>query len=171
MNDQIKQQILLLDQGHFERWSGFEGEWTKKIVEESTDSKLNCTGYFLSGKQLSRCVLLLKLQPRELQCFVDDTGKISLLRLEDARLASSDGITKIFGEPEIKRSLGYPDIYSPATQWIYASRGITLYVLDEKPGAAIPLVCTAFYKQTTVTEYLDELGGTETRKYFDYHQE
>ena len=171
MNDQIKQQILLLDQGHFEQWAGFEVEWTKKAVEESTDSKLNCNRYILSGTQLSRCVLPLKLQSQGLQCFIDDAGKISLLRLEDPRLESSDSIVNIFGEPETKIALGYPDLYSPSVQWIYASRGITLYVLDEKPGAAIPLVCAAFYNQSTVAGYLGELGGRDTKKYFDHQQE
>lgn len=168
MNEQIKRQILLIDQGHFEQWSGLEGEWTKKTVEDATGSTLNCIGYSLSGKQLSRCNLPLKLQRRPLQCFADDAGRISLLRLEDARLASSGGIAEIFGEPETKIVLGYPDIYAPADQWIYAARGITLYVLDEKPGAAMPLSCAAFYKPTTAAEYLEELGGTETRKYFNY---
>jgi hypothetical protein len=71
----------------------------------------------------------------------------------------------LFGEPELKRNLVYPEKYAPSTQWIYATKGITLYVLNKKVSGQ-QLTCIALYKMTTPSDYLERLGGTETFTYF-----
>jgi hypothetical protein len=168
MQKKIKEQIAFIDSGHFERWKSFGSEWTKKNVQELTVPSTGCSTYVLSGRSLSRCMLPLKQQSQKLQCFADETDRICLLRLEDANMALSlADFTKLLGSPDLKRSLQYPDKYSPAAQWIYASRGITIYVRDENPKISFPLACVSLYEPATVTEYLEKLGGRDTMIYFN----
>jgi hypothetical protein len=163
----IKEQIQLLDDGHFEQWHGLGDEWTRQGIEAFTHPGLDCRNYFLAGKSISQCLLPLKTQPQPLQIFIGDGEKIRLLRIEDARPAISlPDMLKLLGEPGVRRSLRYPDFYAPATQWIYATKGITLYVLDESPGSTIPLAAVAFYEPTTADDFLANLGGRETMTFF-----
>jgi hypothetical protein len=167
MSRSIPEQIKLVDEGHFEQWTGMTHEWTQKIFESLFGSELNCSNGFLSGKKINKCMLQLKLQRQPLQIFTDDIGKIKLLRVEDVRVASSlKDIIQLLGEPEFKRSLIYPDMYSPANQWVYASKGITLYVLNENSESNMPLSAVALYEPTTVDNYLTNLGGKETMRFF-----
>jgi hypothetical protein len=168
MNEKIKKAIEQIDAGQFNEWKGFVDGWTLPALAETTGNTPGCSGFALSGKLLNLCTMSLKRQEQPLQCFVDAAGKICLLRLEDARPSSSlTNLTVSLGEPEIKRTLLYPDYYAPATQWIYASKGITLYILENVSETDNLLLCIALYQPTTVTDYLDNLGGKETRVYFD----
>jgi len=167
MISSIQEQINIVDEGHFARWPGMLHHWTKDLIEDSYDQKIDCTNSFLSGRRSSKCLLRLPHQTQPLQIFIDDSDKIRLLRLEDARPANSlERMIQLLSEPELKRSLTYPDMYSPATQWIYASKGITLYVLDESKGSAMPLSAVSLYEPTTVDHYLTNLGGKEIMRFF-----
>ena len=163
----LKEQVSLIDQGNFEQWPGINRDLTMKMFEDTTGTKLDCDNHILSGTIVSRCLFPLQHQSQPLQIFTDSEGKIRLLRIEDARPAIS--LKKLFeqlGEPDFTRPLTYPDRYSPATQRVYASKGITLYVLDESPGSSLPLSAISLYEPTTTDNYLSNLGGREIKRVF-----
>lgn len=162
----INELIEMIDAGCFEQYKAIREGITMEAIENFLGKKFQYIRRLLSGKPVNYFELPLVHQAQPLQCFIDETGTLILLRLEDALMKTSlEVFVGLFGEPELKRNLVYPEKYAPSTQWIYASKGITLYVLNKKVSDQ-QLTCIALYEMTTPSDYLERLGGTETVTYF-----
>lgn len=158
----LEADIALINDGNFLAWEGLDSVWTKENLPEAFKPG-PCINYRLGGRKLSRCSYPLANQKQPLQCFFDKEGKAVLLRLEDAAatMKANELIEKL-GVPESTRVLSGKDKYAPAKQLIFASRGITLYVLGNIKADAASLMAVALYKPTSAENYIRLLGGDET---------
>lgn len=160
--------IDLINEGDFLAWKGLDPKiWNKdNLLMLSED--LPCINYELDNRKLSRCLFPLTSQTQPLQCFIDkNNGEVVLLRLEDAVIPYSfDNLVQSLGLPEEEFNLEYNNKYAPAKQYIYSSKGITLYILGNIEANKSKLMAVALYQPTSVDVYRNQLGGKERIKLF-----
>ncbi|HWN70994.1 MAG TPA: hypothetical protein VNM90_25300 [Haliangium sp.] len=158
----------MIERGAWSEWTGLQGEWPRSALESLGGGLRSCREHELGGKRVQRCELSLSRQPQPLQCFFDETGQVILLRLEDPRSADSwPALARELGVPSQRNALPREHVYAPSAQYIFAARGITLYVVELPETTASILSAVSLYAPTSAETYLHGLGGDETIEFFD----
>jgi hypothetical protein len=100
-------------------------------------------------------------QTELIQTWFDTRGRVFLVTFSNPQLSEThQEILRALGEPEAKLEPGV-GFHADAHQWIYAARGLTLFVrehLDEIARVAV-------YRPTTASYYENYLGGHDRRHY------
>lgn len=164
----IRTWLDVIVRGAWGEWKGLDRTWSRSNLESIGGGLHSCRAHEMAGKSVQRCELSLARQPQPLQCFFDAAGQVILLRLEDPKSASSwPALSKELGSPEQTNLVPPEHVRAPATQYIHAARGLTLYVM-ELPDAAQSIVsAVSLYAPTSAQTYRQALGGDETIEYFD----
>lgn len=90
----------------------------------------------------------------------DDADTLILLHRVAPPIADVDALLAALGPPEHKLDPGVGH-HATAHQWIYASRGLTLWVRERRKEVAR----VAVYRATTPAEYEQRLGGHDKTRY------
>ncbi|HHG84810.1 MAG TPA: hypothetical protein ENJ82_08665, partial [Bacteroidetes bacterium] len=141
----IETNIATIDTGNLQLWKGLNDVWTRQALQELYKEPLSCVGYTIAGVRYQNCSVHLPNQAQALQCFMDESGKCKLLRLEDIELPiSANALKEQIGEPVAIRTLPENSIYAPAEQWVYPQKGLTLYVLQPDSIGPLAISCAVF---------------------------
>lgn len=103
-------------------------------------------------------------QPEEVWAWFDDRDRARLVVLEwPALVVSAPELLAALGPPEHKLdpAIGH---HKDAFQWIWASRGLTLYVREWRDDGP-EIARASAYRPTTVADYVDNLGASDETRY------
>lgn len=98
---------------------------------------------------------------RPIQAWFDGSDNAFLITwIAPTVVGDVDALLSTLGEPEHKLApgIGY---HADAHQWIYASRGLTLWVRERRNEIAR----VAMYRPTTAADYENRLGGRDKTRY------
>lgn len=164
----IREQLDAIERGAWSEWKGLEGAWSRSDLESIAGALHSCRGDELSGKPVQYCELSLARQPQPLQCFFSDDGQVILLRLDDPRSAESwPALSRKLGPPGQANLLPPGHVHGLSMQYIYAARGMTLYVRARTEPTESIISAVSLYAPTSARTYLNSLGGDETIEYLD----
>lgn len=151
-----------IQQGDLSEWQGLPMDLNLPQINAVLGTPVRQGGYVISSKLCTLSRYALEGQSQPLQVFKDESGAILLFRLEDPLLLhSANELVERWGEPDQKRILPNDHPYAPSSQWIFARRGVTLYVMDAAKKEYLSLLAASFYAPTEADLYLRQLGGNE----------
>lgn len=162
----LQTSLDIIDRGAFADWQGLSPAWSRPHLAALGHQLRSCRAHELGGRPHQRCEFPLPHQPEPLRCFLDAADQIVLLRLDDPRAALPwPALAQALGPPDEINRLQTPHAGAPATQFIYAHKGITLYVDESPDPAQSQLSAVSLYAPTTPQVYRQSLGGDETIEY------
>ncbi|HET6992132.1 MAG TPA: hypothetical protein VFJ43_12440, partial [Bacteroidia bacterium] len=157
-----------ISSGDFIGWNGLPSDIGPEKMDAFFAMSIHKDSTFLSGSPAEERIYK-DISGKELQTWFID-NKLVLIRLWKPHIKNGvNEFLKTLGNPEHKFKIEENAIYPMTTQWVYASKGITLYVnefLKLDTADTVPddyLQAIALYKPTTVKKYKYNLGGTETK--------
>lgn len=163
--NQLKHHLELIDQGKILEWKGLGKEWNGANLEKLFSGKIKYGGSTL-GKAVRSMEIQLPHQPHYLRCYLNKQDEVIFVKMDDAKLSDNWAkLTKLLGKAEKTTSLVYNHSYAPCTQFVYAQKGITMYVMDLTPIEKSVIGSIALYSPATVEAYINDLGGNSTTTY------
>lgn len=158
--------LKTIDSGDLARWSGLRSGLEVEDFKAAGVEIHVQAGHTL-GRERYATVQVRGEQPQPLTLFVDGEGKVVLMRLPDALLEqSAEELEEMWGASELRQNVQRDSPFAPSEQWIWAGRGITLYVMNPQQKGGMALSSISLYPPTTAETYLEELGGNETVRFF-----
>jgi hypothetical protein len=164
MGDSAIETLRRLARGDLAGWSGLPDVGPAEVtaafggvVEEPGNGRL-------SGVPTRFRTYRVPEQREELWGWFDDEDRVRLLVFDWPSLAApAPALLETLGPPETKLEPGTGH-HADAYQWVYAGRGLTLYVREwREDGPEIARV--AAYRPTTVDDYVENLGATDRTHY------
>jgi hypothetical protein len=157
-----------IDQGTLADWQGWSPAWQLDDLQQLVQPSHSALPYQLGSQSLLRHWFQLPNQPQPLQVLADTQGEVVLVRLEDAILSqSAQALADQWGKPDLKKELPSDHRFAPAQLWVFAARGISLYVLDAHTQGPRCLSAIALYVPTTSAHFLSTLEGDERIRMWD----
>ncbi len=154
--------IRRLAEGRLEDWAGLpEGcrhEDFAAVLEGGDEPGMGR----LSGNQASFRVYTSALQEQPLQVWFTSEGEAFFVTIVAPKLASDvAALLERLGQAErrLDPAIGY---HADAAQWVYAGRGLTLYVREHVNEVAR----LAAYQPGTPEQYEQNLGARDQRHYY-----
>jgi hypothetical protein len=153
--------LRLLARGAFDAWRGLPPDCGPKELEAVFTGGETASQGMLSGWPTPFRVYQTPEQREVLHAWFDEADRVMMITIV-APVTEGDvhGLLSRLGPPEerLDPEIGY---HADAHQWIYASRGLTLYVrehLDE-------IARVSAYPPTSAAYYKDRLGATDRKRY------
>ena len=165
--NKLKHSITLIDQGKLLEWKGLGKEWNRNNLEKLYKGKTISQDCML-GTATSDIQIPLAHQPHPLTCYLNGQDEVIFIKMEDVKLHDAwADLSETMGQPE-KKNTNLPNnhIYSITTEYIYAQKGITLYVVELPPPNKSFVSVVVLYSPTTPQIYTNELGGNATVRFF-----
>lgn len=153
-------ELKRLDSGDWRGWSGLPagcGPQQLAAVFQGGDTVIPGR---LSGQPTPLRIYRSVNQKEEIHAWFDD-AHVFLLTLDSPTTdMAADSILQAWGSPE-KKLHPLVGMHADAPQWIYASRGFTVFVRERDGGIAR----VAAYRPSSVEYYEQYLGATDKKHY------
>lgn len=164
----LQQWLRNIDQGTLADWQGWSPAWQLNDLQQLVQPLQIAQAYQLGSQILQRHQFQLPHQSQPLQVLANAQGEVVLVRLEDAILTqSAQALADQWGKPELKKELPSDHRFAPAQLWVFAARGISLYVMDAQKQGPMSISCIALYVPTTLEDFLTVLEGDERIRMWD----
>jgi hypothetical protein len=153
--------IRRLADGKLAGWSGLPGDCSHQEL-----SSVLSGGEEEGNGRLSELPVRFRMyraakQPELIQAWFDGHGRAFLLTFSNPELSGShEDLLRDLGPPEAKLEPGI-GLHADTHQWIYASRGLTLFVREHLNQIGR----IAVYHPTTPSYYEEHLGGRDRPHY------
>jgi hypothetical protein len=159
--------LRMIGNADFNSWTGLAPGIISADIKKVFTEEREARAYTLSGRKLTQVGYRVPGQVDPVWMWYENDVLV-LVRMSGPTLKNSVGsLMEYLGKPEMKIEAEQGFIYPMAAQWVYAKKGITLYVNDFlKNGEGYPddfIEAVALYQPTTAREYKETLGATETR--------
>ena len=152
--------------GDFKNWTGLPGGCTSKEVQLVLSGGESSAIGRISDRSTQFRVYESPQHSEVIQVWFDDADRVLLITLVAPTIKGDvNALLRTLGPPErkLEPSVGH---HADAHQWIYAGRGITLYVRERSNEIAR----VAVYPPTTVEQYELKLGANDTNTYWPWER-
>jgi hypothetical protein len=154
--------IRALVEGRVEEWQGLPDGCQHEDFAQVLDGGEEEGTAMVSGNRAQFRMYRAPDQPDPIQVWFNHEGSAFLITFTDPKLSDEvEAVLQRLGQPEAKLdpSIGY---HADATQWVYARRGLTLYVREHVNEVAR----LSAYMPTSPNYYEQYLGARDQRRYF-----
>jgi hypothetical protein len=156
-----------LAEGAFEGWTGLPPQCGASDLAVTFSGGETEGSGFLSHRPAKFRVYQFPGQSEVIYAWFDENTHVMLITIV-APTIKGDVRTLLanLGPPETRLEQGVGN-HADAHQWIYASRGMTLFVREHSNTIAR----VAVYPPTSVERYMERLGAQDKKRYWPTHRE
>jgi hypothetical protein len=164
MEESVRRVLEAYAHGDFAQWQGLP-LCGPKDLSAVFGGQVEAPGRgMLSGEPTAFRVYQVAATSKEIWAWFDSEDKTLLLTsIEPVLNLPASDLLAALGVPELTLEAGLGP-HADARQWIWAQRGLTLFVREEaEDGPEIARVCA--YRRTTPSDYVENLGAHDRTRY------